>query len=77
VTKAEANTLESWPAKLDGVDPDVSFARAGFNAACRVDAPFNPKCPGWPQDQGLAINKTNWANPLRYSAVPRLSCDDA
>jgi hypothetical protein len=35
-----------------------------FNAACRVDTPFNPNVLDGRRTQGLAINKTNWDNPL-------------
>jgi tricarballylate dehydrogenase len=65
VTKAEANTLEELAGKLDGVDPE-GFLRTvrEFNAACRVDTPFNPNVLDGRRTQGLAINKTNWANPL-------------
>ena len=65
VTKAEANTLEELAGKLDGVNPE-GFLRTvrEFNAACRVDTPFNPNVLDGRRTQGLAINKTNWANPL-------------
>src|SRR5262249_25133523 len=35
-----------------------------FNAACRADAPFNPNILDGRRTRGLAIDKTNWANPL-------------
>jgi tricarballylate dehydrogenase len=65
VTKAEANTLEELAPKLDGVDAEA-FLRTvrEFNAACRTDIPFNPNVLDGRCTEGLAINKTNWANPL-------------
>jgi tricarballylate dehydrogenase len=65
VTKAEAGTLEELAAKLDGVDA-TAFLRtvADFNAACRTDVPFNPNVLDGRRTVGLAIDKTNWANPL-------------
>ena len=65
VTKAEAGTLEELAAKLDGVDAQA-FLRTvrEFNAACRTDTPFNPNVLDGRRTQGLAIDKTNWANPL-------------
>jgi tricarballylate dehydrogenase len=65
VTKAEAGTLEELAAKLDGVDAQA-FLRtvADFNAACRSDVPFNPNVLDGRRTIGLAIDKTNWANPL-------------
>jgi tricarballylate dehydrogenase len=65
VTKAEAGTLEELAPKLDGVDA-AAFLRtvAAFNAACRSDVPFNPNVLDGRRTVGLAIDKTNWANPL-------------
>jgi tricarballylate dehydrogenase len=65
VTKAEAGTLEELAAKLDGVDA-AAFLRTvcEFNAACRTDTPFNPNVRDGRRTEGLAIDKTNWANAL-------------
>jgi len=65
VTKAEAGTLEELAPKLSGVDPQA-FLRTvrEFNAACRTDIAFNPNLLDGRHTEGLAINKTNWANPL-------------
>jgi tricarballylate dehydrogenase len=65
VTKAEASTLEGLAGKLDGVDP-AGFLRTvrEFNAACRMDVPFNPNMLDGRRTYGLAIDKTNWASPL-------------
>jgi tricarballylate dehydrogenase len=65
VTKAEAGTLEELAEKLEGVDAPA-FLRTvrDFNAACRSDVPFNPNVLDGRRTVGLAIDKTNWANPL-------------
>ncbi len=65
VTKAQADTLEALATKLEGVDAE-GFLRTvrDFNAACRCDVPFNPNVLDGRTTQGLAIDKTNWANPL-------------
>jgi tricarballylate dehydrogenase len=65
VTKAEAMTLEELAPKLEGVDAGA-FLRTvrAFNAACRSEVPFNPNILDGRRTQGLAIDKTNWANPL-------------
>jgi len=65
VTKAEAGTLEELAGRLDGVDASA-FLRTvkEFNSACRADVPFNPNVLDGRRTHGLAIDKTNWANPL-------------
>jgi tricarballylate dehydrogenase len=65
VTKAEAGTLEELAGKLYGVDA-AGFLRTvrDFNAACRTDVPFNPNILDGRRTCGLAVDKTNWANPL-------------
>ncbi|HET8722067.1 MAG TPA: FAD-dependent tricarballylate dehydrogenase TcuA [Nitrospira sp.] len=65
VTKVEADTLEELATKLEGVDPEA-FLRTirEFNQACRTDIPFDPNIRDGRRTEGLAIEKTNWANPL-------------
>ncbi len=65
VTKAEAGSLEELAQKLEGVDA-AAFLRTvrAFNAACRTDVAFNPNVLDGRRTVGLAIDKTNWANPL-------------
>ena len=65
VTKVEAATLEELATKLEGVDAQA-FLRTvrEFNAACRADVSFNPNVLDGRKTAGLAIEKTNWANPL-------------
>jgi tricarballylate dehydrogenase len=65
VTKVSADTLEELTAKLD----DVDAARAletirGFNAAVRTDIAFDPNVKDGRRTEGLAVSKSNWANPL-------------
>ena len=64
-TKAEAGTLEELAAKLTGVDAE-GFLRTvrAFNDACRTDIPFDPNVRDGRRTEGLALDKTNWANPL-------------
>ena len=65
VTRVEADTLESLAAKLDGVDGD-GFLRTvrEFNGAVRRDVPFDPTIKDGRGTTGLAVPKSNWANPL-------------
>jgi tricarballylate dehydrogenase len=65
VTKVRADTLEELADKLDGVD------RAGFletvkkfNQAVMVEKPFNLAIKDGRGTRGLALPKSNWANPL-------------
>lgn len=65
VTKAEASTLEELAEKLEGVDPQGFLKTVkAFNAACRTDVAFNPNIRDGKRTDGLAIDKSNWANPL-------------
>ncbi|HUB47616.1 MAG TPA: FAD-dependent tricarballylate dehydrogenase TcuA [Acetobacteraceae bacterium] len=65
ITKEQANTLEELAGKLTGVDPR-GFLRTvdAYNAAPRPDVPFNPNIHDGLRTNGLAIDKTNWANKL-------------
>ncbi len=65
ITKVSANTIEELAPKLDGVNAQ-NFIRTvkAFNAACRIDVPFDPNVHDGRCTEGLAINKSNWANPL-------------
>jgi tricarballylate dehydrogenase len=64
VTKVTAPTLAKLAAKLDGVDPE-GFLRtvAQYNAAVQ-DGPFDPNVKDGLRTRGLAIDKTNWAQPI-------------
>jgi tricarballylate dehydrogenase len=63
ITKVTADTIEELAKKLDGVDA-AQFVKtiAEYNAAVRQDVPFNPNIKDGRGTQGLAINKSNWAN---------------
>lgn len=65
ITKASADTLEDLAAKLEGVDGDAFLREiAAFNAAVRTDVPFDPTVKDGRRTEGLAIDKTNWANRI-------------
>lgn len=65
VTKVRANTLEELAHKLEGVDPQ-GFLKTieEYNKAVRTDIPFNPNIKDGRCTEGLAINKSNWANTI-------------
>ncbi len=65
ITRVEADTLPDLAAKLDGVDP-AGFLQtvARYNEAVRADVPFNPNTKDGRCTIGLAVPKSNWANPL-------------
>ncbi|PAU75575.1 FAD-dependent tricarballylate dehydrogenase TcuA [Halomonas salipaludis] len=65
VTKVEADTLEELAEQLEGVDPKAFLKTVHeYNEACRTEVPFNPNIRDGRCTEGLAINKSNWANPL-------------
>lgn len=65
VTKVTANTMEELADKLEGVDPKTFLETVEkFNEACSTDVKFDPNVLDGRCTKGLAINKTNWANPL-------------
>jgi tricarballylate dehydrogenase len=65
VTKVQANTLEELAAKLEDVDPQRALeTMQRFSAAVRTEVPFNPNVKDGRGTNGLAIPKSNWANPL-------------
>ena len=65
ITKATGDTIEELAKKLDGVDA-AQFVKtiAEYNAAVRQDIPFNPNVKDGRRTQGLAIDKSNWANTI-------------
>jgi tricarballylate dehydrogenase len=65
MTKVTGNTIEEFAAKLEGVNAG-EFVKtvAEWNKAVRTDVPFNPNIKDGRCTQGLAINKSNWANTL-------------
>src|SRR5437016_487665 len=65
VTKVTADTIEELARKLDGVDA-AQFVKtiAEYNAAVRTDIAFNPNVKDGRRTEGLAIDKSNWANTI-------------
>src|SRR5229473_1598131 len=65
ITRATGNTIEELAGKLDGVNAG-DFVRTveEWNKAVRTDIPFNPNVKDGRRTEGLAINKSNWANTL-------------
>jgi len=65
VTKAQSDTLEGLVAQMEGVNAEQFLAEvAEYNAAVQSDIPFNPTVKDGRRTNGLAVNKTNWANTL-------------
>jgi tricarballylate dehydrogenase len=65
ITKVTANTIEEFAQKLEGVNA-AEFLKTikEWNAAVKTDVPFNPNVKDGRCSQGLAINKSNWANTI-------------
>ena len=64
VTMAQANTIEELARRLD-IDPDgLAATIKEYNAAVRTDIPYNPTIKDGRRTQGLAVDKTNWAETL-------------
>ena len=65
VTKVTANTIEEFAQKLEGVNA-TEFLKTvkEWNAAVRTDVPFHPNVKDGRCTQGLAVNKSNWANAI-------------
>jgi tricarballylate dehydrogenase len=64
VTKAEANTFEELARKLEIDVAGLVKTMTEYNAAVMKDVPFNPAVKDGKGTRGLAIDKTNWAQPL-------------
>ncbi|HEX4397199.1 MAG TPA: FAD-dependent tricarballylate dehydrogenase TcuA [Trebonia sp.] len=65
VTRVQAATLDELAHRLDGVNPEGFLAEvAAFNASVDVTAPFDPTVKDGRGTVGLAVPKSNWANPL-------------
>jgi tricarballylate dehydrogenase len=65
ITKAIGNTIEELAAKLDGINADAFVKTVEeWNKAVRTDIPFNPNVKDGRCTEGLAIDKSNWANTL-------------
>ncbi|HUZ75637.1 MAG TPA: FAD-dependent tricarballylate dehydrogenase TcuA [Stellaceae bacterium] len=65
ITKVTANTIEELAQKLDGVNPKAFVETiAQYNKAVRTEIPFNPNVKDGRRTEGLAIDKSNWANTI-------------
>jgi len=65
VTKVSADTLEELVEKLEGVNAARALETIrAFNAAVRTDVPFDPSIKDGRGTDGLAVPKSNWANPI-------------
>jgi tricarballylate dehydrogenase len=65
VTKVSANTLDELVSKLEGVDQTAALAEIkAYNAAVKVDTPFNANVKDGRGTQGLHVPKSNWANTI-------------
>jgi len=65
VTRVRADSLEELAGKLEGVDGPAFLAEiAAYNAAVRQDIPFDPNVKDGRRTDGLAIDKSNWANTI-------------
>jgi tricarballylate dehydrogenase len=65
ITKVTANTIEELAGKLEGVNPEQFMKSiAEWNKAVRQDIPFNPNVKDGRRTEGLAIDKSNWANTI-------------
>jgi tricarballylate dehydrogenase len=65
VTKVTANTIEELVAKLDDVNQaELLKTITDYNNSVRRDVPFNPTVKDGRATVGLAVPKSNWANPL-------------
>src|SRR5437016_1001156 len=65
ITKVVADTIEEFAHKLEGVNPEQFLKTiAEYNTAVRTDIPFNPNLKDGRRTEGLAVNKSNWANTI-------------
>ncbi|MDH3506854.1 MAG: FAD-dependent tricarballylate dehydrogenase TcuA [Gammaproteobacteria bacterium] len=65
ITKETANTIEELAAKLEGVDTQACINEIeAYNAAVQQNVSFDPNVKDGRNTQGLAVDKSNWANTL-------------
>jgi len=65
ITKVVANTIEEFAHKLEGVNAEQFLKNiAEYNKAVRTDISFNPNVKDGRHTEGLAVNKSNWANTI-------------
>ena len=65
VTRIQADTLSGLAQRMETVDTE-NFLKSvsAYNAACNVEASFDPSVKDGLCTQGLSIPKSNWANPI-------------
>ena len=64
-TRVRAETLEDLCARLEDVDAAAALATLkSFNAAVKTEVPFDPNVKDGRGTAGLAVPKSNWANPI-------------
>jgi tricarballylate dehydrogenase len=64
-TRVRADSLEDLCAKLEDVSAGAALATLRvFNAAVKTGVPFDPNVKDGRGTVGLAVPKSNWANPL-------------
>lgn len=65
VTRLQADTLQGLVEQMEGVNGNALLQTLQtYNAAVQLDVPFNPAIRDGRATQGLALPKSNWANPL-------------
>jgi tricarballylate dehydrogenase len=65
ITKVTANTIEELAEKLEGVNAEKFLETIKeYNAAVQQDNEFNPNIKDGRHTEGLALNKSNWANTI-------------
>ncbi|MYA09354.1 MAG: FAD-binding dehydrogenase [Holophagales bacterium] len=64
-TRVEADSLPELAERLEGVDAEAFLRTVGeFNVAVRREVRFDPSFRDGRSTRGLALNKSNWANPI-------------
>lgn len=65
VTRIQAETLSELAQRMEGVDTENFMSCvSAYNAACNGDTPFDPSVKDGLCTLGLAVPKSNWANPI-------------
>jgi tricarballylate dehydrogenase len=65
VTRVRADDLETLASRMDGMDAPALLATIeAFNRAVDVNVAFDPSVKDGRGTPGLAVPKSNWANPL-------------
>lgn len=63
-TMAQADTIEELATLLDINPQGLAATIKEYNAAVRTDIPYNPTVKDGRCTEGLAVNKTNWAETI-------------